>query len=90
MDASAVPEECRFLLEINFGALGSSSLENKKYWLATMNAALKAVSNNTSHRHTGGLEEMQRLDRLHQDLLRESNAATTRFPTITQFLQRRH
>ncbi len=37
-----VPENCRFLLGVNFTKLSSSHLETKQYWTLAMNAALAA------------------------------------------------
>jgi hypothetical protein len=37
-----VPDNCRFLLEINFTELALSHLETQRYWTLTMKAALTA------------------------------------------------
>jgi hypothetical protein len=37
-----VPEDSRFLLEINFSELLSYHLETQKYWTLAVDAALKA------------------------------------------------
>ena len=37
-----IPEESRFLLEINFGNLTRSHIENQQYWIIALQAAITA------------------------------------------------
>ena len=37
-----IPEECRFLFEINFGNLTRSHIENQQYWIIALQVAITA------------------------------------------------
>ena len=45
-----VPEESRFLLEINFSELTNSHIKTQTYWTLAMDAAIKATALESAHR----------------------------------------
>ncbi len=42
MSPEDIPEESKFLLEINFGDLTKSHIENQQYWIIALRAAITA------------------------------------------------
>jgi hypothetical protein len=53
VDAEEVPEESRFLLEINFRQFRHEQTEKQSYWVHAIRAAVKAGRRVSRHKHRG-------------------------------------
>ena len=61
VDASEIPESSRFLLEIDFKGLILSRLDRQSYWVAAMQAAIRAgrKTGNKTWKRTGRIQGME-------------------------------